>query len=726
MKHLKWIVAIVLAVVVAASAWLVISQHRERPITATPIPTAKSPGSVTLPTEEHVVAAGLTRYLPTGAVAVIHYTGGQALRPAFDQSALGQIFNDPQMQEFLRKPKQALYRGIATATNAPRPELTQQICRWLVGKESAFAVYVEDKPQFVMCVRLGADAPKARALIEEALKGTNSSRKRTYKKNEVAFTAADHQQTIAKDVFVFATCTSAMDAMLERIGADATPAETVTPPALEVGQGIGWAVVDVSQALRKGRTSLTETGAVARFDAVVKELGIERIQRFELATGFDGAGIRTAVRISGLAPSGGLFALYGNRIPLDNAVLKLIPQDVATASAARIDLAALWDTLMRVVELAAGPKDFQQLQDALATFEKDSQVRVKEDLIDAVGDVAVFYNKPGRMPLAGGEVALVLGLKEPQKFSQGVDRLLDYSAKKLAANQSTRPGMPMSIQHSKVGDVDVSYLGGMPMFSPSFAVKGQHAFVAISPVALNAAIAQAEQPRSSLLDNPDYQSARAKLPEKAVAVTYEDTRQLAATAYAMLTVIGPMLAGRGDAPVDLALLPPLAKIQEKLFGGVGVVTVDGGEVVAQQYSAVGLNLTSFAGSTGFMAALALPALNQAREKARSVNCMDHLKQIGLACHLYADQHGDKFPESLDELVSNQLLSSNVLHCPSARSEPEVSYVYCRGLTPKNIYRILAFDIDGNHRNGGRNVLFCDGHVEWMTDAKFRPLLQKQM
>ena len=123
------------------------------------------------------------------------------------------------------------------------------------------------------------------------------------------------------------------------------------------------------------------------------------------------------MRISGLAPDGGLFALYGNRIPLDNAVLKLIPQDVATASAARIDLAALWDTLMRVVELAAGPKDFQQVQDALATFEKDSQVHVKEDLIDAVGDVAVFYNKPGRMPLAGGEVALVLGLKEPAKLA---------------------------------------------------------------------------------------------------------------------------------------------------------------------------------------------------------------------------------------------------------------------------------------------------------------------
>ena len=109
----------------------------------------------------------------------------------------------------------------------------------------------------------------------------------------------------------------------------------------------------------------------------------------------------------------------------------------------------------------------------------------------------------------------------------------------------------MSIQHSKVG-ARCELSGGMPMFSPSFAVKGQHAFVAISPVALNAAIAQAEQGPAVvacwiiLITK----APRAKLPEEVVAVTYEDTRQLAASAYAMLTVIGPMLAGRADAPID--------------------------------------------------------------------------------------------------------------------------------------------------------------------------------
>lgn len=329
--------------------------------------------------------------------------------------------------------------------------------------------------------------------------------------------------------------------------------------------------------------------------------------------------------------------------------------------------------------------------------------------------------------MAAGEMGLVLRLKDAQRFAGGIDRLLDYADQQLATNRSPQQAMSVSIQRSKVGDVDVRYLGGIPMFSPAFAVKGSNAFLAISPMALNASLAQADQLQSSLLDNPDFQRIRAKLPDKAIVVSYEDTRQLAASVYAMIANFGPIVAGQPDAPVDLALLPPLSSIQEKLFGGVCVLTVDGGEVVTRQYSAVGVNLSSFAGGgTPILAAILLPALNQARVKARDAECVSNLKQIGLACFLYADKHGGKFPDSLDQLVGEYLPSEKVLHCPSSPNPAAISYGYCRGYTPKNVYRILAFDVDGNHRGGGRNVLFCDGHVEWMTDAKFHMLLQKQM
>jgi len=363
-------------------------------------------------------------------------------------------------------------------------------------------VYMTDKPRVVACVRLGADAPKARSLFDEILNGDGSVRKRTYHGHEISIVDVDQQQTLAKDVFVFATDTNMMDAVLERIDTGGSLEETFKPPVFEVGQRIGWAVVDIAAVLQKVRASIKEAADTSRFDAVVKELGAEQVQRFEIAAGFDGPAIRTAVRISGLSPASRLFALYGNHQPLDDAALRLIPKDVAAGSAAHIDVAALWDTIMRVIELAAGHDGYQQAQDAITTFETNTQVHVKTDLVDAAGDVIVFYSKPGPMPMAGGELAMILALKDPQTFSRGIDRLLDYASKQLATNQSSRQAMSLSIQRSKVGDVNVSYLAGVPMLSPAFAVKGQHAFLAISPMALNAAIAQVDDPSSSLLDNP--------------------------------------------------------------------------------------------------------------------------------------------------------------------------------------------------------------------------------
>ena len=42
---------------------------------------------------------------------------------------------------------------------------------------------------------------------------------------------------------------------------------------------------------------------------------------------------------------------------------------------------------------------------------------------------------------------------------------------------------------------------------------------------------------------------------------------------------------------------------------------------------------------GVLAGLLLPALQNARARARTIKCANSLKQIGLACILYADEIG---------------------------------------------------------------------------------------
>lgn len=46
-----------------------------------------------------------------------------------------------------------------------------------------------------------------------------------------------------------------------------------------------------------------------------------------------------------------------------------------------------------------------------------------------------------------------------------------------------------------------------------------------------------------------------------------------------------------------------------------------------------------------LAGLMLPALSKAKERAKGIQCLNHLRQIGLASVLYADDHSDALPRS---------------------------------------------------------------------------------
>ena len=165
---------------------------------------------------------------------------------------------------------------------------------------------------------------------------------------------------------------------------------------------------------------------------------------------------------------------------------------------------------------------------------------------------------------------------------------------------------------------------------------------------------------------------------------------------------------------------------------------------------------------GILAAMLLPALNQAREKARRANCLSNLKQIGLGIAMYSDSYNGRMPLASGSppmlcasfnLLSNVVTSAKIFACPSdsaakaqvgygLTNQPAgpfaVSYTYCAGLfwqdQPDSI---IALDRMGNnvlaanytvgqrwsgigntpiapHKDQGGNVLFNDGHVSWQN------------
>src|SRR5262245_24310096 len=53
-----------------------------------------------------------------------------------------------------------------------------------------------------------------------------------------------------------------------------------------------------------------------------------------------------------------------------------------------------------------------------------------------------------------------------------------------------------------------------------------------------------------------------------------------------------------------------------------------------------------------LAAMLLPALSRAKSKAEGVYCLNNLKQVQLAWHMYADDSAGRLPENRGATLSN--------------------------------------------------------------------------
>lgn len=182
-----------------------------------------------------------------------------------------------------------------------------------------------------------------------------------------------------------------------------------------------------------------------------------------------------------------------------------------------------------------------------------------------------------------------------------------------------------------------------------------------------------------------------------------------------------------------------------ILGIVALVKINrsGGRLSGQGLAIAGICVSAFMllFSIPMMAAMMLPALSQAKQKAQAINCVNNLKQLGLAVRIYANDHNDQLPPAATwcDAIQGSVGSPKVFQCPSEPGR-RCAYAFNAKLDGKkegeiDPQTVLLYESDagwngtggaGNlkpHKHSSRtvNVVFADGSVRQLARSRLATL-----
>lgn len=137
------------------------------------------------------------------------------------------------------------------------------------------------------------------------------------------------------------------------------------------------------------------------------------------------------------------------------------------------------------------------------------------------------------------------------------------------------------------------------------------------------------------------------------------------------------------------------------------------------------------------AALLLPALAQAKGRAQTVQCMNNLKQLGLAVRMYASDNNDTLPkaENWCDAIMSTAGSSRIFVCPAKSDGQRSHYAFNAKLSGKkdnaiNPQTVMIFESSGgwNKSGGPESLAIHHGktHMIGFVDGSVRPVPAAQL
>ena len=237
-----------------------------------------------------------------------------------------------------------------------------------------------------------------------------------------------------------------------------------------------------------------------------------------------------------------------------------------------------------------------------------------------------------------------------------------------------------------------------------------------------------------LSDLPEFGDVLKKSAPPTLPVTVPKTSGLAITSL-VLGILGLLTCGLTSLFGLILGIIALVKVKNSrgAVGGHGIALA--GTIV----SGIALVLIPV---FAILAAMLLPALAAAKQKAQEINCVNNEKQLALAVRIYSGDNTNHFPPAAtwSDAINTTVGSAKVFKCPAATSGSRCDYAFnvkLDGLEEGKVNpsTVMIFEADaGWDANGGPELMigklrharmfvvaFADGSVQQLRESQLNTL-----
>ncbi|MGD0389255.1 MAG: DUF3352 domain-containing protein [Tepidisphaeraceae bacterium] len=679
--------------------------------------------------------------LPGDAQIYIGWSGADSLGPGFDQSHLKAILDASQFSQFIHDSLPQLTNRVS-GLDRQFSELVRQVVDLLsAAAEHPTAIYFGGLgaanaggppiPQLAILCDGGADAPKieqqVRRLLEQA-------------QGPVLNVRVIGTLVVLSD---FAFPEHIDSPLSQNAGFQAAMSQLGKDPVLAMYVDGTATVATIDAAIQQ----LAPPQAQQLWPQIRDALGLPGLKAAAMTAGFDGKNWSEQAMVAAPSPRKGLLTL-ADAAPLAPEIFKLIPDSSTMAGAGSCDFDALFTQIDHAV-VQFTPDQGGQFHQILAQVNRTLGLDVQRDFLAALGAQWGYYVDPAT---AGNGLLGCTIVNRPRNADQLQTSL--NTLESLANNM-----IRQAIQHGQGGGggqltihvefrqltsngTSVHYLA-TPLISPSWAIKDGTLYIGLYPQMVVSAVNRPADAKS-ILDNPDFQAVIQKLnaPASYSSFSFIDLPKTMPNGYQGCLALSRLYFGLGDlfgAQSPPLMMPPLDKIMAETEPAGCVSWSDDAGFYFKSIepfpgaSAIGSadSLTAMGvGNTAMLTSVMLPALNRARETANRVKCASNMRQIGQWIVIYADTHQGNYPPDLGTLVKTGPLTAMVFVCPSANTRPpgqmtvdqsadwintnsDYIYIGANLKTGADPSIVVCYEKDDDHGGDGMNLLFADGHVEFM-------------